>query len=288
MPRSVCSCSVASRSDACHTPALEIISRSPSSSVVMRMMSGLTPHNSPLRRCSTCAASTSCAASRLQPRPRQRARRLHQLAQARALDEVGDEVDQPALFAVVAHLDDRRMRDLQRLRLAQEARARPLPVALAVAPQQADRHRVPHRAVHPSIDFAAEAAGAQPLAELVRRRAGPKPRRHRAIAGRALAFRRAQRPAELGDVAPAVVRILRERAADRHVQPRRQVGPQRRRPRHRRRSDGRSAPSTDRRPDTARVRSASRTRRRRGCRCPTARRRPPPTAARARRRRSCR
>ena len=41
MPRSVCSWSVASRSDACQTPALEIISRSPSSSVVIRMISGV-------------------------------------------------------------------------------------------------------------------------------------------------------------------------------------------------------------------------------------------------------
>ena len=47
----------------------------------------------------------------------------------------------------------------------------------------------------------------------------------------AIAFCRVQRTAELGDVAPAFVGILGERAADGDVDPGRQVGAQRRRAR---------------------------------------------------------
>src|SRR5688572_32617591 len=42
----------------------EITTRSTSSSVATRMMSGESPHSRPFRRCITCAASSSCTANR--------------------------------------------------------------------------------------------------------------------------------------------------------------------------------------------------------------------------------
>ena len=117
---------------------------------------------------------------RQQPRqawPRHRAGGGHHLAQALALDVVGDEIHEVGLFAVVPHLDDRGVRDLQRLRLAHEAGARPFPVALVVAPEEPDRHRVAERAVRPAVHHAIEPAAADALAEIVGRQQAARRRR---------------------------------------------------------------------------------------------------------------
>ena len=186
-----------------------------------------------------------CQAS--EPLPLERAGCVHQLPQARTVDEIGDEIDEIPLLAVVADLDDRRMRDLQRLRLAEESRPGAFPVAVAVAAQQANCDRMPHRAVQAPVDFAPQPTGAEPLAQLVGREQ-PRGNGGQRDDSRLVSLALVERAPELGDVRPPILGILRERAADRHVDPRRQVGAERRRPRHRRRSGGRSARSAARRP----------------------------------------
>ena len=57
--------------------------------------------------------------------------------------------------------------ELQRPRLAQEARAHRVPVAVGTAPQQADGDRMAERAMGAAEHLAAEPARAEPLAELV-------------------------------------------------------------------------------------------------------------------------
>ena len=76
-------------------------------------------------------------------------------------------IDQVPLLAVVADLHDRGVRHLQRARLAQKAGADRLPVPVGAAPQHADRHWMPERAVRAPEHLAAEAPWAEPLANLV-------------------------------------------------------------------------------------------------------------------------
>ena len=75
----------------------------------------------------------------LQAGPRHRPGGVHHLAQALSLDEISDEVHEIRFLAIVAHLHDGRMRDLQGLRLAHEACAHAFPVPLCVPSQQPDR-----------------------------------------------------------------------------------------------------------------------------------------------------
>ena len=91
---------------------------------------------------------------------------------------------------------------------------------------------MPERAVHAAVDFAAEPAGAQALAELVRRQqpdaAGDTLDRR----SRDLLRRAHQRAAELGDVRPAVAGFFasaRQRSTSSHAG---KSGAQRRRARH--------------------------------------------------------
>ena len=126
------------------------------------------------------------------------------------------------------------MRDLQRLRLAQEPRARPFPVALAVraaaagSPRDApsrgacrDRPRcraVPGRAARRSRTSTAARTPREPSLMTVPRSPSA------ALSARPNSAMSLHRSSG----------ILRERAADGHVQPGRQIRPQRRRARHRR------------------------------------------------------
>ena len=127
----------------------------------------------PWRRCSARAASSSCDEQRPKARPRDRPRLRHQLAQARSQDELGDEVDEVALFAVIADLDDRGVRQLQRPGLAKKPRADPVPVALAARPQHPDRNRMAERAMHAAKHLAAEAARGRSDPGCRRSRAAP-------------------------------------------------------------------------------------------------------------------
>ena len=169
MPRSVCSCSVASRSAACQTPALGdhqtlafFVRRDPDDVRIDAAEQAFSPVQD-------VRGFDELRGQAAQPRPRQCARGLHQLPQARAFDEVRHEVHETRLLAVVAYLDDRRVRDLQCLRLAKETRTRAFPVPFAIPPQQADRHGMPHRAVHAHVNLAAEPSRTEPIADFIHR-----------------------------------------------------------------------------------------------------------------------
>src|SRR5262245_65404258 len=105
------------------------------------------------------------------------------------------------------------MRHLQRARLAQEPRPRAIPVALTVAPEDPNRDRMSERPVHPAKHLAAETSGTETLAELVRGQQSGA-RRRRAERRRMCAVTRGQRARELQHVHPAILRMLRHRAAD--------------------------------------------------------------------------
>jgi hypothetical protein len=174
---------------------------------------------------------------RRKPRPWHRAFRAQHVAQPRPLDQIGDEVDEIAFLAVVADLEDRGMRHLERPRLAEKSRADGVPVAIGTLAQQPDGDRTAERAVRAVEILAAETSRTERLAQLVgaeqsacgRRRgdAGHDRRRSR----RAAVAR--QRGGEGRDRGIPVVGRFRERAAQHHVDPRRQIGPDLRRRTHR-------------------------------------------------------
>ena len=184
-------------------------------------MSGVRPQSRPWRRCSARAASTQLHEQRLQARPRDRPRLRHQLAQAWSEDELGHEVDEVALFAVVADLDDRGVPQLQRPRLAEEPRADTVPVALAARPEHPDRHRMAERAVHAAKHLAAEAARADPLLDVVRR----EQRRGRRLGGSLPAGRRRRRSPRRSPPWSATNPRVASRARARRPHPPRPGGP---------------------------------------------------------------
>ena len=102
-----------------------------------------------------------------------------------------------------------------------------VPVALGAAAQQADRDRMAERAVRAAEDLAAQAAGTESLAELVgreqsaagaARRAAPSTTVVRSMAPPRLE----QRAREIGHRLVAILRRLRQRAAEDDVDPRRE------------------------------------------------------------------
>jgi hypothetical protein len=118
-------------------------------------------------------------------------------------------VDEVAFLAVVADLEDRGMRDLERPRLAEKPRADGVPVAIGTLAQQPDGDRVAERAVRAAEVLAAETARTERLTQLVgaeqsarggcRRDTARDHRRSRRAACRPPARRRRPRPWDTGD-----------------------------------------------------------------------------------------
>ena len=131
----------------------------------LRMMSGDSPHISPLRRCSTCAGFEQLTGEPRQAGPRQRAAGGQELPHAGALDEIRHEIDEIAFIAVITDVQDRRMRELQRAGLVKKPLAHRI-VSIGGAPQDADRHRMTERAVHAAV----HGVPGRPVRALLRRR----------------------------------------------------------------------------------------------------------------------
>ena len=106
------------------------------------MISGLRPVSSDLRRCRTRAASNRCDSSGRSRGHSKRPTCWSSCRTLRPVNVVGNQVDEPRFFAVVPDVNDRVVRDLQCLGLAQKALLRGRPVRVRCWSQQTDRHRM--------------------------------------------------------------------------------------------------------------------------------------------------
>ena len=101
--------------------------------------------------------------------PRHRTGFGHRLAQARTVDQVGDQVDAAIVLAKVADLQQAWMRHLQRARFEEESRAHGIPMRLFVALQHADRDRNTKGAMRSLVNQAAQPAAGQHAPQFVSR-----------------------------------------------------------------------------------------------------------------------